>query len=390
MPRRYLFLLITFSVCYFSLCRAAPAAGNHREQHLFSVAAFAADGRLWRLTPSQAHIAVDFSLDYGKTFSPAVIINQQAQVINLWDENPPSISIDKQGKVSVLYFADDKQANTSFFSQSADGEHFSEPVKISAHADSAYQYQAEMLVDQLGKLHFIWHDLRDKEEYKRQGGGDLSLYYLNLDPANNRIHAEEKRIAKNLCSCCRSSMALDVNGDLVILARFVYAGNVRDHGLLKIAANGKIQAAHRVSHDDWRLAGCPTHGPALSISADGRYHMAWFTLGKQRQGLFYAYSIDQGKHFSQPLAFGNPEHLPSRPDVLATGKQVVLTWKEFDGEITKIVSMQSNDRGKHWSSPVVLSQTSSASAHPALLSDGKRSYLSWNSLETGFQLIPIK
>ena len=39
---------------------------------------------------------------------------------------------------------------------------------------------------------------------------------------------------------------------------------------------------------------CPNHGPSLAISAEGTYHVTWFTDGLARKGLFYTRSTDSG------------------------------------------------------------------------------------------------
>lgn len=367
----------------------AQCQAGHREQKIYTAAAFGPDHKLWRLTPSQTAITVDYSLDYGKTFSQPVTINQEERPMNFWDENPPSLSVNNQGKVYVLYFADDKQKSTAFFSQSDDGIHFSEPFKISSKADVSYHYQAEMLVDTHNKVHFIWHDLRDSGEYKKKGGGDLSIYYSSTDKLNKLSRLKDHRIAKNICSCCRTAMTLNIDGNPVLLARFVYPGNIWDHGMLKLSNEGKAKKPWRVTFDNWKITACPTQGPALSISNTGRYHMTWFTQGNERTGQFYAWSDDKGKHFSTPLQVGDPDHLPGRADVLAIGSQVALTWKDFDGGATRIMAIHSEDRGLSWSSPKKLAETQSQSAHPALISDGNKIYLSWSSLDTGYLLVPI-
>jgi hypothetical protein len=368
---------------------AAKTVIFHPNQKIFTAAAFAPDGRLWRLMPADKFVSVDYSQDFGKTFSKPVRINKQDKAINLWDENPPSLSVDKQGRIYVLYFADDKKENASFFSHSEDGIHFSEPVKISQRADFSYQYQAEMLVDHGGKAHFIWHDGRDKKTYVKQGRGDLSLYHVAVQAAKNRAFPADHRIAEYICSCCRTAMALDVDGNPVILARIVYPGNIRDHGMLKLTTDGKAGEPWRVTFDNWKIEGCPTSGPALSISNDGRYHISWFTQGTEGTGLFYAWSDDQGKTFSKPLKIGNPEMMSGKADVLASGKQVVLAWKTFDGVKTRIEAIRSEDRGLHWSAVKSIAETESQSQHPALISDGKRIFLSWSSLDNGYRLVPI-
>ncbi|ESS72108.1 hypothetical protein MGMO_70c00030 [Methyloglobulus morosus KoM1] len=357
------------------------------DQDLFTAAAFGPDGRLWRVLPSKDAVAVDFSLDYGKTFSKPMRINPKPQPMNFWDENPPSISVDKQGRVYVLYFADDKQDFTSYFSQSDDGIHFSEPVKVSSKADTHVHYQTEMLTDPKGKVHFLWHDDRDAAEYAKQGGGDLSIYHVAADPS--KAMPQDQRTAKNICSCCRSAVALDVDGRPVVLARFVYPGNIRDHGMFKLLEDGSASAPWRVTYDDWKIEGCPTHGPALSISNDGRYHITWFSQGKAQSGLFYAWSVNQGKSFSRPLSIGDSNKLPGRADVMALGKKVAIVWKEFDGKKTQVLAVRSDDSGLKWSPPKSLAETISASAHPALIHDGKRMFLTWNTADKGFQLIRV-
>jgi hypothetical protein len=359
------------------------------DQKLFTAAAFAPDGRLWRVIPAKDSVAVNFSLDYGKTFSNPIRINPKPQQMNSWDENPPSITVDQQGKVYVLYFADDKQDFTSFFSQSDDGVHFSEPVKISSKADTNVHYQTEMLVDPKGKVHFLWHDDRDAEEYAKHGGGDLSIYHVSTEPAKTNVLPQDHRIAKNICSCCRSAAALDVDGHPVVLARFVYPVNIRDHGMLKLRDDGSASEPWRVTYDDWKIEGCPTHGPALSISNNGRYHVTWFSQGKAQNGLFYAWSDDQGKTFPNPLSIGDASKLPGRADVITLGKRVAVAWKEFDGKKTQVLAMRSDDGGLTWSNPKSLAETTLASSHPALIDDGKRIFLTWNTSDKGFQMVRV-
>lgn len=366
------------------------SADRYPNQKIYTSAAFGPDGRLWRLVPSQDHIAVDYSLDYGKTFSKPARVNNKSQRIDMWEENPPTIAVDRDGAVYVLYFADGKQPYTSYFSKSTDGEHFSKPLKVSSKADQYVHYQTEMLVGQDKKVHILWHDSRDEAEYSKYGGGDLSLYYVSAEASRNREFPPDQRIAKNICSCCRTAVALDKDGLPVILARFVYPSNIRDLGMLKLTAEGKAGDPWRVTNDDWQIAGCPTQGPALSISNSGRYHMTWFTQGKARTGLFYAWSDDQGKTFSQPLAFGNSNGLAGNADVFALGNKVAVAWKEFDGENTRVQAMHSEDGGNNWSAPKMLTETPTPTAYPALISDGKRIFLSWNSVGTGYRLIPIE
>ena len=116
------------------------------------------------------------------------------------------------------------------------------------------------------------------------------------------------------------------DGQPVLFRRMIYPGGVRDHGLLKRDSQGKWHAK-RTTFDDWQINACPEHGPALAISPQGRYHIAWFTQGKARQGLFYAHSDDQGAHFSAALPFGERTALASHPALMTVGQRVVMVWR---------------------------------------------------------------
>ena len=93
----------------------------------------------------------------------------------------------------------------------------------------------------------------------------------------------------------------------------------------------------RVSKDDWQIAACPHHGPSLSISAAGAYHVTWYTNGKARKGLFYARSQDEGRTFSEPLAIGragsqsHPAIRPCRAARYHHGLEGVR-WREDHGQ----------------------------------------------------------
>ena len=79
----------------------------------------------------------------------------------------------------------------------------------------------------------------------------------------------------------------------------------------------------------------------MAIDAAGRWHVAWFTRGKTRQGLFYARSEDGGKSFCEPERIGDAERAPQRPQLLASASTLYRAWKEFDGTTTTILAPDS-------------------------------------------------
>jgi hypothetical protein len=174
-----------------------------------------------------------------------------------------------------------------------------------------------------------------------------------------------------------------------IVYRAIFPDGVRDHATQIIHASDE-GAIQRVSRDEWKTDACPHHGPSIAISSSGKIHVAWFTQGSARSGVFYASSNNQGKTYSRPQRIGQEDENISRPYLLAQGKSVYLVWKRFDGNRTSIFLKQSSDDGKTWTPPAIIASTDGYSDHPLLISKNQQVYLSWLTREDGYQLIPLK
>jgi len=183
--------------------------------------------------------------------------------------------------------------------------------------------------------------------------------------------------APHSCECCRLGVALDGDGLPVVMWRAVFPGQIRDHALIKFQDWQTPGPLQRVSRENWRIDACPHHGPALAIANDGTYHAVWFSGAESKQGLFYAHSKDSGQTYSPAIAFGGPG--AKRPNVVAHGQRVLITWLEFDGSNTFVKARQSLDGGQHWSEPKSLAQSPGAADYAFLLSDDQGIYLSWQT-----------
>ncbi|MCK9396806.1 MAG: glycoside hydrolase [Methylobacter sp.] len=351
---------------------------------LFVTAAFGPDGRLWRIVPEKHYVYVDYSADLGKTFSAPVLINTEAQHIKVSGENRPGIAVDRSRRIYVTYAAEGAQPVAVYFSVSADnGRSFSTPSPLSDKASEANSFQGRLALSPAGQAYVFWHDERNRTDWKQPGN---SIYYTTISGQGG--HTSAQKLSDVLCDCCRIAAAFDGNNQPVLLARFIYPGGIRDHGLIKIQATDKKPQETRVTFDQWAIEACPDHGPAVAIS-DDKYHIAWFTQGSARQGLFYAYSTDHGQHFSTPLPLGNPGKLPSHPDAMAKGNHIYLTWTEFDGTKTQLWVMQSNDGGLTWLPAKSVAESTAEVDFPFLLSNNKDVFVSWNSKNEGYRLIPV-
>ena len=357
-----------------------PAGGG-----LFVSATFGPDGRLWRVVPEKQHVYVDYSTDLGKTFSAPVLINTKAQRIKVSGENRPGIAVDPSGRITILYAAEGVQPVAIYFSVSTDnGRNFSTPSPLSDKAAEANSFQGRLALSPSGQTYVFWHDERDRTDWRQLGN---AIYYTTIDD-RSALNFSARKLSDSVCDCCRVAVAFDADALPVLFTRFIYPGGIRDHGLIKIQADDKEPLAWRVTFDDWNIEACPDHGPAIAIS-DNNYHIAWFTQGTKRQGLFYAYSSDRGQHFSPPLSFGNPDKLPRHPDIMAKSKHIMLTWIEFDGSKTQLLLMQSNDGGRTWLPAKTIAESTAEVDYPFLLSKNNDVFVSWNSKNEGYRLIPL-
>ena len=369
-----------------------PKTGTTHSTHhlqgssLYVTAAFGPDDRLWRIVPDKWHVYVDYSTDLGKTFSTPVRVNKESQRIKVSGENRPGIVVDNNGKITVIYSAEGVQPVNVYFSTSTDNSRsFSAPKPVSGKASEANSFQGRLILSPSGQAHIFWLDERDRTDWRQIGN---SIYYTAINSPNNPDSINRK-FSNTVCECCRIAAAFDINGQPVLFTRFIYPGGIHDHGLSKTQTDGKEPLSWRVTFDEWKIKGCPEHGPAISIADDGRYHIAWFTQGSARQGLFYAYSSDHGQNFSAPLSFGTPKKLPGHPDILTQGKHIVLTWTEYDGTKTQLLVMQSTDGGQTWSTTKSIAESASGADFPFLLSNTRGIFVSWNSKHEGYRLIPV-
>ena len=171
--------------------------------------------------------------------------------------------------------------------------------------------------------------------------------------------------------------------------RNIFPGSVRDHAVVTFRDATTPGPINRVAVDDWKIEACPHHGPSLAIAADGSYHVAWFTDGAARKGLFYARAAGPEAAFGEPRTLGTPDRQPARPFLLAKGNALHLVWKEFDGDKVAVRWQVSSDNGVAWTAPRTVADTADASDHPLLVANDDRVFLSWLTKVEGYRLIPL-
>ncbi len=352
---------------------------------------FAADGSLWLAFTAGGRVLITRSMDLAHSFSNAVALNQQPLDVDWGPDARPKIAVDRDGRVFVAFahFKNQSFDGQVLYARSVNGGiSFTPPRPITSNQESQ-RFEA-LALDVDGSLFTAWLDKRNRPAAKARNetyaGAALAFAWAR----RNGEDISETRVAHDhTCECCRLGIAFAAPGRPVIAFRNVFDANVRDHAVITFVDPNTPGPVYRVSTDDWRTDACPHHGPALAVGRTDSYHVAWFTNGIARKGLFYARSLDGGRSFSAPMPIGRAERAPSRPNLLAVNGRLWLAWTEFDGEKTSVWAMVSHDDGLAWSPAKRLADTADTSDHPLLVSNGSDVFLSWLSKAEGYRLMAL-
>lgn len=335
-------------------------------------------------------VSVAQSDDLGKTFSAAVKIAEHGKSLDAGSDARPQIVSDSKGNVFLTYafFKDNNwnaQINTA---RSVDGgSTFTTPESLIE--DGSSQRFPSVMIRPDSSIFIAWIDKRLVSAAKQGGakklGGSIA-YSFSSD--HGQTFQVERIANENSCECCRIGASMDVTSNPIIIYRAIFPGGIRDHATQMITSRG-AQAIRRVSDDQWKTDACPHHGPTIAVSQSEKIHVAWFTQGETRSGVFYANSSNQGRSYSKPTRIGAEDANVSRPYLLALGNKVYLAWKEFNGKSSTAYLKVSMDDGNTWSVPKAISETSGYSDHPLLVSHGNEIFLSWLTRIDGYQFIKI-
>lgn len=376
---------------------ASTAAAQHQHgmpgstPEAFTAApAFGPDGTLWLVRPMVDRIAVMRSADLGKTFSAPVMVTPEPMNLDWGPDARARIAVDPKGGVIVTFgtFQDTHFNGRAYFARSADGgANFTRPRPITA--DTTSQRFEVAGVDPTGRVFTAWLDKRNaakaRAAHRAYPGAALAYAWEDGDAG----FGDASIALDNSCECCRLGLAFAGAGRPAVVFRNIFPGSVRDHGVITFRDPTTPGPVRRVSVDNWKIEACPHHGPSLAIAPDGSYHVAWFTDGATRKGLFYARADFADAPYSQPRALSATHRQPARPYLLASGPALHLVWKEFDGAKVAVRWQVSHDSGRQWSAVRTVAETGDASDHPLLVADKQRTYLSWLTKIEGYRLIPL-
>jgi len=235
------------------------------------------------------------SQDDGDHFNSSIRVSDPGTSVIASGDNIPSLVQTEAGLYSAWQERTPEGRHRIMFARSKERGGFEKPIEVTDHKGSSFNGFAAMNIAPNGDIYVIWLDGRDEPEPE----GTLALY-LAKSTDGGKSFGQNIRIVLGVCPCCRPAIAFGKNGEVYVSWRKVFDGNVRDVVLAASHDGGKtFSAAVKVGEDQWVIHGCPDSGPSM-VNIGERLYIAWYSEGNHTSGIRVATSDNGGKSFTIP------------------------------------------------------------------------------------------
>ena len=279
----------------------------------------------------------------------SVRVNRQPGVATAWRGDQPSVAVASDGAVYVLWTArvnaGHKHGTDIYLSVSADrGQSFASEVKVNDDKAPGPHGMHSLAVAKDGRVYAGWLDERNvhvpkpstkAEGHHMESNRDL---YVASSMDGGRSFSPNRKVASDVCPCCKTALAVSADGTLYAGWRQVLPGNFRHIAVASSTDGGtKFSAPVVVSDDRWMLQGCPVSGPSLTVdAASGNLKVVWYAAGEGgAPGVYVAESKDSGRSFS-PRQLLSQETVRGTPTFAAGNNNLVALWQNGDAIETKM------------------------------------------------------
>jgi hypothetical protein len=227
-----------------------------------------------------------------------------------------------------------------------------------------------------GAVGAIWLDGRNTVAAGHEAGHGGGTTLRSARIAIEGSVSDSQLVDELVCDCCQTDVAVGRNGPIAAY-RNRSSEEIRDiHVSRHIDSQWQADAA--IADDNWKIAACPVNGPAIARN-ESAVAVAWFTAADDDTKVRLAWSFDDAASFADAIDIDAGQPV-GRVDVeiLANGSAVV-SWLRAttngDAEICiRVISPDGSLGPVH-----VIANTGAnrASGFPQLLNTGKQLLLAW-------------
>lgn len=382
---------------------SGAGSARKRPPPLAIATAIAPDGQLWVVSVEPgAGLTVRRSADEGRQWSPTQTVDTGTDKIAADGESRPKLAFGPNGLVVIAYtqpLARPYTGEVRMVRSVDGGKTFSTPQTVHADRQEITHRFESIAFDASGALHTVWIDKRDLEAQRAAargadraqgtarttGAGSYrgAAIYRNVSTDGGITFGPDTKVADYSCECCRIAVAPSPDGGVVALWRHIFAPNERDHAFAALSGP-PVTAPVRATLDRWAVNACPHHGPGLAPARGGGYHAVWFG---QRNGTMGA---RLGRLQADGSATPDVRPLPDGAEhaaIAATGAQLAVVWRRFDGQATQWEAWVSSDGGAQFERRSLRS-TRALNDHPLLAQHHDRILAVWRT-EEGIHVVRL-
>ncbi len=336
--------------------------------------------------------------DKGMVGTP-VRVNHTPGDVDFHHQASPLVRVGPEGNIYVAWQTTFPVEGRMFpasnlkFSRSTDGGmSFTHPIFVNDDHEgkpTSHTFHG-MSVGPDGSVYLSWIDGRraeqsKKAEQKGHGNHDEHHHHSEVGPDirvarsvdRGRSVGEGVIVDSEACPCCRTAVTVGPRGEVYVAWRKHYPDNIRDIAFSRSGDHGlSFSAATRIYPDDWKIDGCPHHGPSLAVADDGEVHAAWYSGKEGAAGSKYAISADAGESFQQSgkIIYSSGSETSNPSMVLLPEGQALIATEEWDNTSQRIrVGLFSEQREEILSVP---------GKFPSMASNGKTCAVAWLSGES--------
>jgi hypothetical protein len=285
----------------------------------------------------------------GRREGEKVRVNPNSREATAWKGDPPTIAV----TADAIYigwtrkYSDPAAKGTDLvFSASRDGgKTFAEPVKVNDDTAPASHGMHSIAVDKQGRIHLAWLDERNIKQQthdmsKMAGTGHHepvepnSEVFYSSSTDEGRTFAPNKKLASDVCPCCKTSLFAADDGTVYASWRQVLDGDYRHIAVARSTdAGASFSGGVVVSDDKWQISACPVSGAAIASSAPNSLDLIWYTAGDAGQaGVYFTRSTDGGKTF-EPRLLVSYEASSGSPTLITREGATVAGFSAKDGSV---------------------------------------------------------
>lgn len=380
MVKTYLFRVILLLM--FCVDSASAQHAGHSKPQLATSAAFAPGGALWVAGVHQGRLFIQKRTSQSG-WEDRQFIDNGSEAVSTSGDNRPKIVFGPKDAVILTYTRplDKPYTGEIRMLRSEDGgRSFFGPFTVHDDRQIITHRFESVLFDERGDLYTFWIDKRDAERVWAGNQGDMSSYegaaiYYKVSPDGGKKFGPDLKVADYSCECCRIALVAEQGGGVASLWRHVYPGSVRDHAFARVDRDG-VSGISRATEDSWVLKACPHHGPGLARATNGEFHAIWFGEKEGHQRTRYSRLRHDGSPKGRVIDV--PDDRAEHADIAAHGKRIVIAWRSFDGERTRLRAWISDDEGRHFSLRE-LSSSNRENDHPRIAVQGARIAIVWRT-----------